>query len=247
MEATEARDAELLAEHLNESLRKLPGLAYYNVLNWIHKILQPANYLEIGVHKGISLEQADRETPCIGVDPAPNIEHELSPAVTLYELTSDEFFARYDLTDLLGGPVDLAFIDGLHLFEQVVRDFINVERHSSPSTVVLLHDCLPLDEATASRERTTDFYSGDVWKATLAIHRLRPDLEMTIVPTAPTGLCLVRGLRSDDETLAGEFDELVASYRDLGFDYYLAHRDEMPAQIANDEDAVRAWLSSASG
>jgi hypothetical protein len=247
MEATEARDAALLAEHLNESLRKLPGPAYYNVLNWIHQALQPANYLEIGVQRGTSLEQAERETPCIGIDPSPNIEHELSPAVTIYALTSDQFFERYDPSDLFGGPVELAFIDGLHLFEQVLVDFINVERHSSASTVVLLHDCLPLDEATASRERTTDFYSGDVWKAAFALHRVRPDLEMTIVPTAPTGLCLVRGLRSDDTTLTEAFDEIEATYRDFGFDYYLAHRDEMPQQIANDEDSVRAWLASGAG
>jgi predicted O-methyltransferase YrrM len=244
MEATTARDAALLAEHLNESLRKLPGDAYYQVLRSIHRILKPANYLEIGVHKGISIDQANPETPCIGIDPSPNIGFELSPAVTIYEVTSDEFFERYDATELFGDPLNLAFIDGLHLFEQVVRDFMNVEKHSSPSTVVLLHDCLPLDAVTASRDRTTDFYSGDVWKATLAIRRVRPDLDMVIVPTAPTGLCLVRGLRSDDGRLHEEFDAISSAYRDLGFDYYLAHRNEMPDQIANDEAAVRAWLTS---
>jgi predicted O-methyltransferase YrrM len=243
MEATEARDAALLAEHLNESLRRLPGPAYYQVLNWIHRILRPANYLEIGVHKGISLEQARRGTPCIGVDPEPSIEHELRDTMRIYELTSDEFFARYDLRDLLGGPVELAFIDGLHLFEQVLRDFINVERHSAAGTVVLLHDCLPQDAVTASRERTTDFYSGDVWKATLALRRRRPELEMVAIPTAPTGLCLVRGLDAGNRQLEEELPEIVASYGDLDFDYYSAHRQEMPEGIPNDEDAVREWLT----
>jgi Methyltransferase domain len=244
----QARDAELRAEHLNESLRRLPGPAYYQVLNWIHRILRPANYLEIGVHKGISLIQARRETPTIGIDPFPSIEpgieKELPDDTTIYELTSDEFFARYDLGDLLGGSVELAFIDGLHLFEQVLRDFVNVERHAAAGTVVLLHDCLPLDEVTASRERTTDFYCGDVWKAALALRRLRPELEMVTVPTAPTGLCLVRGLDASDRRLEEELAEIEASYRDLGFDYYLARRDEMPPEIPNDQDAVRNWLSS---
>jgi hypothetical protein len=95
---------------------------------------------------------------------------------------------------LFGGPIELAFIDGLHRFEQVLRDFINVERHSTAGTVVLLHDCLPLDGETASREHTTDFYFGDVWKAALVLRRLRPALEMITVRTAPTGLCLGRGL-----------------------------------------------------
>jgi predicted O-methyltransferase YrrM len=246
MEASQARDATLLAEHLNESLRRLPGPAYYQVLRWIHRILQPANYVEIGVHKGISLEQAIRSTPCIGVDPAPSVEHELSPAVTIYELTSDDFFAKHNPEELLGGPVELAFIDGLHLFEQVLRDFVNLERRASPDAVIILHDCLPLDAVTAARERTTDFYAGDVWKATLALRRRRPELEMVIVPTAPTGLCLVRGLDRANRELERTLPEIEAEYRGLGFDYYEAHRDDMPASIANDKEAVRDWLKSRS-
>jgi hypothetical protein len=246
----EARHAELLSEHLNESARRLPGPAYYQVLNLIHRILRPANYIEIGVHKGISLVQAQKDTPCvIGVDPEPSIEPKVQqeierklPATTIYELTSDDFFERYDLSELLGGPVELAFIDGLHLFEQVLRDFVNLEGHSSADTVILLHDCLPLDEVTASRERTTYFHSGDVWKAGLALRRRRPELEMVTVRTAPTGLCLVRGLDSSNRGFEEELPDIVATYRDLDFDYYLAHRDEMPPEIPNEEQAVRDWL-----
>jgi hypothetical protein len=243
---TEARDAALLAEHLNESQRRLPGPAYYRVLRWIHQILEPANYVEIGVHKGISLEQALEGTPCIGVDPYPAVEHQLRPGMTMYELTSDDFFAQHDLRALLGSPVELAFIDGLHLFEQALRDFMNLEGQCASDGVIVLHDCLPLDEITAARERTTDFYCGDVWKATLALRRRRPDLEMVVIPTAPTGLCLVRGLDSGNRQLEEDLPEIDAEYRDLGFDYYLAHRADMPPQIANDEEAVRAWLTGGS-
>jgi Methyltransferase domain len=245
--ADDARDATLLAEHLNESLERLPGAPYYQILKWVHQILEPANYLEIGVHKGFSLQQARPGTPTIGIDPLPDIEEELIADVTIYELTSDEFFDRYDPTELLGGPLELAFIDGLHLFEQVLRDLINVERHATTDTVVLLHDCLPLDEVTAGRERTTDFYSGDVWKATLVLRRLFPELEMIIVRTAPTGLCLVRGLDGVGRRLDDEMPEIVATYTDLGYDYYLAHRNEMPAEIPNTQDAVRDWLRPAAG
>ncbi len=242
-EVSEARDATLLAEHLNESIRRLPGPAYYQVLRWIHRILEPANYLEIGVHKGISLEQVVGATPAIGIDPVPSIEHDLRSTITIYELTSDDFFAQHDPTDLLAGPVELAFIDGLHLFEQVLRDFVNLERHCAADGVIILHDCLPLDEATAARERTTDFYCGDVWKATLALRRRRPDLDMIVIPTAPTGLCLVRGLNNGNRRLEEELPEIEAEYVNLGFDHYLAHRDEMPPQIANDKDAVADWLT----
>jgi Methyltransferase domain len=238
----EAHDATRLAEHLNASLERLPGPAYYQVLHWIHRILEPANYLEIGVHKGFSLQQVPAGTRTVGIDPAPSIEEELIPEATIYELTSDDFFARYDVNELLGGPVELAFIDGLHLFEQVLRDFVNVERHSTKDTVVLLHDCLPLDDVTASRERTTDFYSGDVWKATLLLHRLRPELDMITVRTAPTGLCLVRGLDPANRLVADELPALELEYADLGFDYYVEHRQEMPDEITNSPKAVGDWL-----
>jgi Methyltransferase domain len=230
-------------KHLHQAMGRLPGVAYYDVLGWVHKILEPANYLEIGVHEGRSLEEAGATTRCIGIDPEPDLGHDLPPSVAIYELTSDDFFDRHDPRELLGGPVELAFIDGLHLFEQVLRDFVNVERVSAPGGIIVLHDCLPLDEVTSARERTTDFYAGDVWKATLALRRRRPDLETVIVRTAPTGLCLVKGLDSANRALEEALSAIEAECRGLGFDYYLDHRDEMPPEIPNDEDAVREWLS----
>jgi hypothetical protein len=241
-------DTALRDEQLQESVRRLPGPAYYRVLKWIHDFLKPANYVEIGIMKGVSLHQARRDTPrIIGIDPTPNVLPVIAqqpPAANaqIYKLTSDEFFDRYDLTELLGGPVVLAFIDGLHLFEQVLHDFANLERHSDERTVVLLHDCIPFNAETASRERTTDFYSGDVWKAPLALRRLRPELEMVTVRTAPTGLCLVSGLDNSNRRLEEELSEIERSYRDLDFDYYLAHRDEMPEEIPNVVKAVGDWL-----
>ena len=38
----------------------------------------------------------------------------------------------------LGGlPIDLAIIDGMHQFEFALRDFINIEKHSSPQSTNL--------------------------------------------------------------------------------------------------------------
>jgi hypothetical protein len=217
---------------------------YYRVLSWVHAIVKPANYVEIGVNDGKSLDEAQPATPCIGIDPEPRIEREIPPSTRIYELTSDEFFARYDPRELLGRPVELAFIDGLHQFEQVLRDFVNLERCSAADGVVILHDCIPLDATTSSRDRTTDFYAGDVWKATLVLRRRRPDLEMVIVRTAPTGLCLVKGLDSADRELEDALPAIESEYRDLGFDYYLRHRAEMPPIIPSNEDAVREWLTT---
>jgi Methyltransferase domain len=243
----ESFDTALRDEMLEESVRRLPGPAYYPVLKWIHGFVKPANYVEIGIQKGVSLHQALPDTSrLIGIDPAPHILPVIAqqpPAANaqIYELTSDEFFERYDLTELLGGPVALAFIDGLHLFEQVLRDFANLERHSDGRTVIILHDCIPFDEATASRERTTDFYSGDVWKAVLALRRERPELKMVMVRTAPTGLCLVSRL-DRSRRFDQELPEIERRYRDLDFDYYLSCVQEMPEAIPNEVKAVGDWL-----
>ena len=43
--------------------------------------------------------------------------------------TSDDFFA--DPEALGGATIDLAFADGLHWWEQTLRDVANLERHSS--------------------------------------------------------------------------------------------------------------------
>ena len=48
--------------------------------------------------------------------------------------TSDAFFASGFLGKL-GIVPDFAFIDGMHLFEFALRDFINVEKHATADTV----------------------------------------------------------------------------------------------------------------
>ena len=81
---------------------------YYGVLRRAHELLRPAVYLEIGVHEGHSLAFVQRGTRSIGVDPAPQVA-DPPPDTTIVAATSDDFFARPDVDDLLGGPVDLAF------------------------------------------------------------------------------------------------------------------------------------------
>ena len=244
----EAIDADLRDEQLQESVERLPGPAYYRVLKWTHEFLKPANYVEIGINRrrltrsgAPRYAAADRDRSDPRVYPVIARKPHIKKA-QVYELTSDEFFERYDLTELLGGPVVLAFIDGLHLFEQVLRDFINLERHSDGRTVILLHDCIPFSAETATRERTTDFYSGDVWKAPLALRRYRPELKMVTVRTAPTGLCLVTGLDPGNTKLDEAFAEIERTYRDYDFDYYLEHRDEMPEEIPSEVKAVGDFL-----
>ncbi len=189
---------------------------YYEALAEAHRRLRPRGYLEIGVHEGHSLQLAQPTTRCLGIDPSPNVAFETHS--TIRAMTSDDYFANHDPVADLGAPLDLVFIDGLHLFEQALRDVVNVERHSHSATVILIHDCLPIDAVTAARERTTMIWSGDVWKVMVTLARHRPDLSLTTLDAQPTGLGVVRSVDPGSDLLGTRFDELVSDLIDVDYE-----------------------------
>lgn len=204
--------------HIVVASLALAGDDYLTMLERIHAHLRPRAYLEIGVGDGKSLALAGADTVAIGIDPDPQLARALRPNERVFRETSDVFFAARDLAAEFGGrPLGLAFIDGLHLFEYALRDFINVERHSAPGTVVLLHDCYPLDEATAARERVTRHWSGDVWKLVLCLKKCRPDLAVHTLSALPTGLAVVRGLDPGSRSLDERFDALCREFIPLPY------------------------------
>lgn len=216
---------------------------YYGLLRRAHEVLKPRRYLEIGVHRGHSLGLLGPGTHAVGVDPEPMVDDAPDNAV-IVPATSDEFFADPDLPALLEGPVDLAFVDGLHLFEQALRDVANVERHSSPEGVILIHDCLPIDAATSAREQTTTVWSGDVWKVVVALRRHRQDLTVTTVDVEPTGLAVVSGLDPDNTVLFDRYDEIVNELQDLSFDDLGAlGRTEALNVVEADPERVKTLLA----
>ncbi|HYP44620.1 MAG TPA: class I SAM-dependent methyltransferase [Propionibacteriaceae bacterium] len=185
---------------------------YREFLTSIHEQLQPRHYLEIGVERGISMALA--KCPAVGIDPAFSIQAELNNQVTLFRTTSDEYFNRPDPLAPTGGkPFDLAFIDGLHLFEFALRDFINTERHSSPRGVIVFDDVLPRSIDEAARERHTFAWTGDVYPVLAVLERYRPELIVLPVRTRPTGLLLVMGLDPDNSVLIDSYDEIMAEFR----------------------------------
>ncbi len=167
---------------------------YYGLLRAAHQTLRPTRYLEIGVHKGHSLAFVQHGTEVVGVDPNPIIEVDLPARTTIVEATSDAFFAEADYASLREQPFDLVFVDGLHLFEQAAADILNAEAHCRPGAVILVHDCLPIDARTSQRDRDSLLWSGDVWKAILALRTNRPDLRIHTMAAEPTGVGVITGL-----------------------------------------------------
>jgi len=221
-----------------------PGAPYFGLLDRIHQHLVPRTYVEVGVSTGRSMTLALPGTIAIGIDPSPDLQFPVRRQTRIFRQTSDEFFAQHDLTRLFGGlPVDLAFIDGMHHFEFALRDFMNLERFSNPASTFLIHDCLPIDETTADRERSTNVWSGDIWRLILLLREWRPDLRVSVVDSGPTGLGLVRGLDSASSVLRDHYDEIVAHYLSLP---YRSADGEGPnnrlSPVPSDWDTVRSLL-----
>jgi len=201
-------------------------------LRELHRLLRPRNYLEIGVNDGKSL--ALSRVPSIAIDPDFRVTVPIRCDVQLAKATSDDFFAQPDpLRHLTGGrnpwrnlrrgrplfdrwrggtTLDLAFIDGMHLFEYALRDFMNVERFSRPSTVIVFDDVLPRNVDEAARDRHTGDWAGDVYKMIPVLLEHRPDLVVIPVDTTPTGVLVVLGADTASTVLRDRYDAIVARW-----------------------------------
>jgi predicted O-methyltransferase YrrM len=176
----------------------------------LHQLTRPRTYLEIGIESGYSM--ALTRVPSIGIDPEFNIVAEIQADVHLARTTSDEFFARKAPLAHLPVPVlDLAFIDGMHLAEYVLRDYLAVERFTTPASVVVFDDMLPRSVEEAARRRTTKYWTGDVFKALDALREQRPDLLVIEVATTGTGTAVVLFPDAAQRGVLPGYDEWVSS------------------------------------
>jgi hypothetical protein len=227
---------------------RLSDVPYINLMRTAHRELSPRRYFEIGTQKGRSLALAS--CPSVAVDPRfmlPDGFAEARPHLQLFPTTSDAFFKAHDLTQLLGGSVDLAFLDGMHRFEYLLRDFMNAERHCATGSVILLHDCVPVSTELVYRRpgvpRRPEFdvmpkaWAGDVWKLLPILREHRPDLRLTVFDAGPTGLVFVTGLDPASRVLEENYEAIVAKYMDLdlaqiGLGDFLAAQSVQPTRPA---------------
>lgn len=202
--------------------KRLDGPLYKGFVLAVTKAVRAQNYLEIGVRDCSTFGPI--ECASIGIDPNFAIKFnplQRKPAVHLFQITSDDYFRDHDPRDLFGAPVDVAFLDGLHLFDFLLRDFINTEKVCHAGSVVLLDDCLPVNiEMTERDHRPTlrkdqgvaAWWTGDVYKVVSVLREYRPDLTITPVNVAPTGSIVVTGLDPASTVLSDAYDEIIARF-----------------------------------
>jgi len=190
-------------------------LRRHHLLQTIHTRLRPRTYFEIGVRKGRSLTLS--RVPSVGVDPFFEVTRELHSDLHLVRTTSDEFFARrHPFAHFERPVVDLAFIDGMHLAEFALRDFINTERYCHPGSVIVIDDVLPRSVVEGGRGRVGEAdggaWAGDVYKVVDALRAHRPDLVVLELDTQPTGTLVILLPDPADTSLVTAYDALVPEF-----------------------------------
>jgi hypothetical protein len=192
------------------------GADYLSVLRHLHEQEKPRRYLEIGVNTGQSLELAAQCELAVGIDPAPALPDRRCSAnpFVVHRTTSDAFFAE-SFSRRENVEFDLSFIDGLHIFEFALRDFIGAEALSSASGTICLHDVRPNNLVEASRFRLSQYWTGDVWRVILVLQKFRPDLSIEILRAPPTGLAVVRNADPGNRTLVQKYKDAVAYGRSV--------------------------------
>jgi SAM-dependent methyltransferase len=214
---------------------------YIDVLTDLHRFLDPKLYLEIGVRKGRSLSLA--QCKAIGVDPGPELETRPND-LDLFSCTSDDFFFFY-AKEAIKAPIDLAFIDGMHLAEFVYRDFMYLERFMAPSGAIVIDDVLPNHPLQAARDRETQVWCGDVWRFAEVLAEMRPDLKLTWLDTIPTGLLVVSNLNPTNTILLDRYNPEIRKMLEAQNILLPAELVERRMAVAPTEERIRDAASVA--
>lgn len=124
-----------------------------SAVNLFYKNKNTCKYLEIGCAD-------DKTFNCIPLDLKNKVGVDPLSGGTIRQ-TSDEFFKNNK------DYFDVIFIDGLHTYDQCLRDVENSLNFLNKGGFIFCHDFLPTDWKSANREQLQSKWNGDVWKVSL--------------------------------------------------------------------------------
>ncbi len=174
---------------------------------------EKVSYLEIGCDKNQTFNHVEAHIK-IGVDPK---------AGGTIRKTSDEFFLENKL------KFDVVFIDGLHLYEQVIKDINNSIKFIEDGGFIVIHDMLPKNYYEQTRRRFTRVWTGDVWKAAFNLNEKYKNSFSILNTDHGVGIIKIQ----DRKIINNE-------YQKLSYSFYLNNLKNLP--IINDsfEEHLRA-------
>ena len=177
----------------------------FEIINKIIKKKKYKTYLEIGCQADVNFSkiQIDKR---IGVDPHDGGTH---------RMTSDVFFQNNN------DSFDIIFIDGLHEYDQVLRDIKNSVKFLNKDGIIVVHDCLPSKIWHQTIPQTHSSWNGDVWKAIVECRTF--DYLDTYTCIADHGLGIIFNRKNKNR-----LDLELKNFKELKFrDYYENHKKFM--------------------
>ena len=131
------------------------------------------------------------------------------------KLKSDDFFK------INKKKYDCIFIDGLHTYEQVIKDINNSLYCINQNGIIFVHDCLPNNVYEQNVPRGTYVWNGDVWKAIVEM-RTKKDLQ-TYTINADYGIGVI--LKKNNQNI---LDINETNFKELKFkDFFYKHKTLM--------------------
>ena len=114
-------------------------------INTIARLCKAKRYLEIGVSEGatffeVQIPQKVAVDPCFMFDVAAKTDRKTS----FFQVPSDTFFRT-----TRPEPFDIIYLDGLHTYEQTLRDFMSSLACAHDRTIWILDDTVPNDNFSA--------------------------------------------------------------------------------------------------
>ena len=177
----------------------------FEIIQNIIEFKKYKSYLEIGCDRNQSFSNINIDKR-VGIDPVEGGTH---------KMTSDEFF--YNNND----KFDIIFIDGLHQYEQVIKDIKNSLNCLTKNGLILLHDCLPRTIWNQVYPRINSDWNGDVWKAIVECRTINHIDTYTCI--ADRGVGIIFSRKNRNRLILDKDDFKKLKYRD----YYQNHEHYM--------------------
>lgn len=196
------------------------------------KVTGAENYLEIGVNNGrcflrVKAARKMAVDPAFRIPPGRKFKYFLKNISNFnnqyFEQTSDDFFSSQAALLQQHKP-QVVFVDGLHTYEQALRDVLNSLAFLDEGGVVLMHDCNPLTATAAcpansieDAKASSDYqgvWNGDVWKAVVHLRALHSNLEVFVLD-CDHGIGVVRKGSARNSLNFSEEEIQKMSYKDL--------------------------------
>lgn len=232
------------------------------LLPYLVKKLKAKSYLEIGV-KGGKTFLPIKVRKKYAVDPDFKIKKEYKKKQILaypfnyfakyFECTSNDFFEKHAPQTLKKNALDVAFIDGLHTYEQTYLDIENTLPYVKENGVIIVHDCSPASAAAAYPATSIQnvkeinppgfdgLWSGDVWKIIPRLKLSHPELFLFVIDhDSGIGVISKSNLFNRDFFLDSvQMNYTIEDIKAWDYDYFAQNKFSL-MNIIKDEKLIKA-------